>query len=238
MNIAVIEDSEKDQELLVALLKEFFARYNLTVQIDIYASSEAFMEAFEPEKYDLCFVDIFLPGMNGMQAAEKIYRLDPDCIILFLTCTDQFLGDGYRVRALRYLLKPISMEQLNEVLPECIEYISKGNKRLCVQIDRKDYEIPFDKIYYVTSSSRSEIHLKDAVYPMTSRKSFADTVAPLLADYRFITCSRGVVVNMAHVKRITKDRFLMENGDYVPISRRKFVTVNDCFMNFQFEHLF
>lgn len=237
MNIAIIDDSKADLEALLALLDEFFARYDFIPQIDTYASSEDFLSSFEPEKYDLCFIDIFLPGIDGMQAASQIYRLDPNCILLFLTCTDQFIGEGYRVRALRYFRKPISMTQLNDVLPECIEQISAAQKRLTVQVNRKNYEIPFSRIYYVTSSARTEIHLKDAVYPLTSRKSFADTVAPILSDYRFITCSRGIVVNMAHVRKITKDRFLMENGDFVPISRRQSQTVNDRFINFQFDYL-
>ena len=238
MNIAIIEDSKNDQAHLLALLDEFFDRYNIIPTIDTYTSSEDFLAAFEPEKYDLCFIDIFLPGMNGMQAAEKIYRLDRNCILLFVTHTGQFLADGYQVRALRYFIKPITMAHLNGVLPECIEQISGDNRRLTIQINWKDYEIPFRKIYYVASSSRTEIHLKNGVFPLPSRKSFSGVVAPLLADYRFITCSRGVVVNMAHVKNITKDHFIMENGDLVPISRRQFSTVKDHFINFQFEHLF
>lgn len=237
MNIAIIEDSKQDLSALLALLDELFVRYDFAPRIDTYVSSEDFLAAFEPEKYDLCFIDIFLPGMNGMETAEQIYQLDSGCLLIFLTCTDQYMSRGYHVRALRYLLKPVSMSQLNDILPECIEQATANQKRLTIQINRNDYDIPFSKIYYVTSSARTELHLKDAVYPLTSRTSFADTVAPLLTDYRFITCSRGIVVNMAHVKKITKDRFLMENGDFVPISRRQFQTANDSFMNFQFEHL-
>lgn len=237
MTIAIIDDCKADQTALLALLNEFFARYDFIPQIDTYTTAEDFLSSFEPEKYDLCFIDIFLPGINGMQTARQIYRLDPNCILLFLTCTDQLMGEGYRVRALRYFMKPISITQLNDVLSECIEQISATQKRLTIQVNRKYYEIPFSRIYYVTSSSKTEIHLKDGVYPLISRKSFSDTVAPLLSDYRFITCSRGIVVNMAHVRKITKDRFLMENGDFVPISRRQFHTVNDRFINFQFDHL-
>lgn len=237
MNIAIIEDSITDQETLLTLLNEFFTKYGFLPKIDTYLSSEDFLASFEPEKYDLCFIDIFLPGLNGMDTASRIYRMDRSCFLIFLSCTDQYMGEGYRVRALRYLLKPVTMNQLNEVLPECIEQTELNRKRLPVQINRKDFEIPFSKIYYVTSSTRTEVHLKNSVYPLASRNSFTKSVEPLLADYRFILCSRGIVVNMAYARKIEKDCFLMENGDLVPISRRQFSAVNDAFMNYQFEHL-
>lgn len=237
MNIAIIDDSESDRIELLTLLDQFFEKYDFSPETDVFSSAESFLAAFEKEKYDLCFIDIFLPGLNGMDTASEIYAADPDCILIFLSSSDQYISDGYRVKALRYLLKPISGSQLNDVLPECIEAAVLNHRRLPVNINRKDREIPFTKIYYISSSAKTEVHLKDIVYALTSRKSFFATVEPLLKDYRFITCSRGIVVNMAHVQKIDKDCFIMENGDRVPISRRQYVTVNDRFMDFQFEHL-
>mgnify|MGYP001633283288 FL=1 len=233
MNIAIIEDSKADSAVLLALLDQFFAKYDFTPGIDTYGDAENVLTAFEPGKYDLCFMDIHLPGMNGMDAARQIYKKDSNLKIIFLTCTNQYMADGYCVRALRYLLKPISMVQLNDFLPEYIEDFTQKTRRLTVQIYRKDYEISFSKIYYIKSSVKTEIHLKDNVYLSTARKSFSDIVAPLLTDSRFITCSRGIVVNMSHVVKITQDCFLMTNGAFVPISRRRFQSVRNSFINFQ-----
>ena len=71
MNIAIIEDSKADSAVLLALLDQFFAKYDFTPGIDTYGDAENFLTAFEPGKYDLCFMDIHLPGMNGMDAARQ-----------------------------------------------------------------------------------------------------------------------------------------------------------------------
>lgn len=237
MKIAIIDDSANDRSTLLTLLKTFFRKYDFKTDFLQFSSSEAFLSSFKPDMYDLCFMDIYMDGINGMDAARKVHGIDPELMIIFLSSSDQYMSEGYKVKALRYLLKPITMPQLNDVLPECIDHVVLRCRRLPVQISRKDREIPFSSILYVISADRPVIHLKNASFPLTSRQTFKETVAPLLEDYRFLTCSRGIVVNLSHVKRIDGDCFIMDNGDRVPISRRQFSTVNDRFIDFQFEHL-
>ncbi len=237
MKIAIIDDSANDRSTLLTLLKTFFEKYDFKTDFLQFSSAEAFLSSFKPDMYDLCFMDIYMDGINGMDAARKVHESDPDLMIIFLSSSDQYMSEGYKVKALRYLLKPIAMPQLNDVLPECIDHAVLRCRRLPVQIARKDREIPFSSILYVISAERPVIHLKNASFPLSSRQTFKETVAPLLEDYRYLTCSRGIVVNLSHVKRIDGDCFIMDNGDRVPISRRQFSAVNDRFIDFQFEHL-
>ena len=99
-------------------------------------------------------------------------------------------------------------------------------------------EIPYGKLLYIMSAGNSiELHFQDSLLNLSARHTFSQTVAPLLNDYRFLTCARGIVVNLAHVQDILKDGFLMDNGDTVPISRRLYPSVKDTYIDFQFEHL-
>lgn len=237
MRIAIVDDSVTDRAALVTLLKMFFQKMDFSADFREFDSAELFLAGLEPDLYDLCFMDIFLGEMNGMDAARQLYRIDPDCTVIFLSSSDQYIGEGYRVHALRYLLKPVTASQIQEVLPECVERAVLSLRRLTVQIGRKERVIPFSKILYVTSSDKIEIHLTNTAFILSARSTFAETTAPLLEDFRFVTCSRGIVVNMAHAVRIDKDCFVMDNGERIPISRRQFATVNDRFIDFQFEYL-
>ena len=85
-------------------------------------------------------------------------------------------------------------------------------------------------------TERENLPLISVIVPLEALP-FSKTVAPLLADERFLTCARGIVVNLAHVKDIQKDGFLMDNGEFVPISRRLYPSVKNTYIDFQFEHI-
>lgn len=237
MKIAIIDDSAADREALVTLLHMFFEKIVIQADVTEFSSAEQFLSVLEPEMFELCFMDIFMEGMNGMDASRQVHRLAPDCMLIFLSSSDQYIGEGYRVHALRYLLKPVTAEQIQEFLPECVERCTLSQRRLNVQIARKEREIPYSKILYVLSSVKTEIYLQHTSFTVSSRQTFSQITAPLLEDYRFVLCGRGVVVNMAHAMRIDGDCFIMDNGGRIPISRRQFASVQDQFIDFQFDYL-
>lgn len=163
MNIAIVEDLQEDALRLQMLLSDYIKRYDFTLKIAFFPSAEAFLSAVTPEQFDLCFMDVFMEGMNGVAAAEKLRSIDSNCLVIFLTSSPDYMQEGFRLRAWRYLLKPVTMPQLCEALPECVEQIQLSKRRLTVMVDRKKVEIPFSKIYYVATANRSiELHGRDA----------------------------------------------------------------------------
>mgnify|MGYP000688819055 CR=1 FL=1 len=146
--------------------------------------------------------------------------------------------EGYEIHALRYLLKPPQAEHVQAVLFECLKQSRKNQRRLTVSVGKKIHEIPYRNLLYIMSVGNNiEIHFQDSHLNLSARHTFSKTVAPLLADERFLTCARGIVVNLAHVKDIQKDGFLMDNGEFVPISRRLYPSVKNTYIDFQFEHI-
>lgn len=237
MNIVIIENEPEDLRLLRNTLLELFLKYREEPVITEFTGAEDFLQRFEPEIYDLCFMDIFLGEINGMDAARQIRRMDPNLPIVFLTTSREFVYEGYEVRALRYLLKPLKPEDLNPLLTQCVEQ-SRRSRKLSVPSGKKILDIPYHKIFYVMSAGNAtEIHLSDSYISISARHTFSGIVEPLLDDCRFISCSRGVVVNLSHAKDILKDCFLMSNGAHVPISRRQYSAAHDAYIDFQFDSL-
>lgn len=236
MNIAIVEDLQQDQELLIGLLKEYMKSYDFTLHIECFGSGEEFLEALEPERFDLCFMDIYMDGITGMETAERLRKKDPQCLVIFLTSSPDFMEAGFRVRAWRYLLKPVSMERISEAMPECIEQTELSGRRLEVAVGRQKVSLPFSKIYYVVTANRNiEIHGKDTAVTTNTHVTFERLTAPLRADYRFFCAGKGLVVNLQHVKRVEEDCAVMTNGDRLPVSRRKRSEVSAAFVQFQFE---
>lgn len=238
MNIAVIDDNQEERIFLCSLIKRAAGKLDISSSLIEYSSADTFLNTFEPELFDLCFMDIYMNGTNGMDAARQLRSLDTDCFVVFLTNSPDYVYEGYEVDALRYLLKPAKEETVLQILKLCAEHTERNRKRLLISINKKNMEIPYGKILYVISVGKSiELHLEEETLSLSARHTFSGTVAPLLNDPRFLTCGRGIVVNLHHVQELLKDSFLMKNGDRIPVSRRLYAAVSDTYMDYQFDHL-
>lgn len=238
LKISLVDDDFSDRKLLRSILADALQKAGITAEITEFESAEDYLSDFEPEHFDLCFLDIYMKKMDGMEAARRIRELDPDLAIVFLTSSADYVYEGYEVQALRYLTKPPVPEKVQAVIREFAGRTVLKNRRLSVSSGKQTYEIPYGKILYIMSVGNNiELHLKDTYIRLSARHTFAKTTEPLLHDFRFLSCSRGIVVNLAHVQDLEKDRFLMDNGELVPISRRQYAVVNDAYIDFQFEHM-
>lgn len=237
MKFAIVEDQIDDREHLLVLLKEYMSHLNMDCTYDCFESGEAFLAKLEPDIYDLCFMDIYMGEMDGVEAVERLRKIDPACLVMFLTSSDLHWEAGYRLGAKRYLKKPTSMEALEEAMPDCMELVRCAQRRLRVNVDRREMELPFSKIYYLSTAGRSvEIHGKSKTITASVQTTFDELAAPLLSDYRFLSIGRGLVVNMGFVTSVAKGTVLMENGDRLLASRSKANEVSDTVMRFQFQH--
>ena len=79
------------------------------------------------ERCQIVIMDISMPELNGVEAAEQIRRLDEDCEIIFLTAYDEFsyAKRAIAIHALDYLLKPCEEEELTAVMEEAVGRIQK-----------------------------------------------------------------------------------------------------------------
>lgn len=238
MHIAIVDDIAQDRKALIELLKQFFSSCCLPLKYDDFSDAESFLKQFSRDSYDLIFLDIFMPGMNGMDAARSLYQKDSGCRIIFLTTSPDYAIQGYEVRAFRYLIKPLNSAVLFPLLQECLQLSAQYRRRLSVYVNREPVEIPFSHIRYAATSGRNiELHLINQVMTLSSHQPFAQTLAPLLEDGRFVGCNRGIIVNLEHVDRLMKESFLMISGDHVPISRREYPQAKKRYFDFSFDQV-
>ena len=85
IKISLVDDDPEDRASLISLVQEIFQNKNITFSYAEFESAEDFLASYESGLYDLCFLDIFMKNMNGMDAAREIRKLDPDLAIVFLT---------------------------------------------------------------------------------------------------------------------------------------------------------
>ena len=97
MNIAIVDDSESDRQLLQELLIRYFDISGISITIYPFQSGELFLAGLSHHSFDLVFLDIFMDEITGMDAAHKLLEAGCDCTIIFLTSSREYALEGYEV---------------------------------------------------------------------------------------------------------------------------------------------
>ena len=112
MRIAIVDDLAAERALLKDRLEQQLHRRNVQADILEYESSEKFLEAARKAPFTAAFLDIYMNGMTGMEAAKELRKTDTDCLLVFTTTSTDHALEGFQVRALHYLVKPFTEEDI------------------------------------------------------------------------------------------------------------------------------
>ena len=105
LRCAIVEDSPRELEHLKECLARYSAERDIPLETTAFGDAASFLEHYRAD-YDIVFMDIELPGINGMEAAHRLREIDRQVILIFVTNMAQFAVKGYEVDALDYIIKP------------------------------------------------------------------------------------------------------------------------------------
>ena len=128
MNIAIVDDLPADSAYLCTLLEKYSTKNNIDISITTFLDGIEFLDSFEPNKFDVAFLDIYMPKITGIELAKQFFEKDPNCHIIFVTSSSDFAIESYDVNALYYVIKPISEEKLDIALKRCQKTLLTNNK--------------------------------------------------------------------------------------------------------------
>lgn len=211
--IAVIDDNPTDIEYVSSLVRTWTG----SVQIESFPSAESFLFTYAEDKaWDILLLDIEMGAMNGVELAKTIRRENETVQLVFITGFPDFIGEGYEVSALHYLMKPVSPEKLYAVLDRAAANLEKKEKQLRITHERQTDFVKVPEILYVEAQRQYVlIHTSGETYRM--KASLAEMEGEL--DEYFFKCQRSFIVNLRHVKRIQSTNVVLKDGTEVPISR-------------------
>ena len=125
MRIAIVDDLAAERALLKDRLEQQLHRRNVQADILEYESGETFLEAARKAPFTAAFLDIYMDGMTGMEAAKKLRKTNTDCLLVFTTTSTDHALEGFQVRALHYLVKPFTEADIDRIR-EIKSWISNG----------------------------------------------------------------------------------------------------------------
>lgn len=211
INVAVVEDNKQEQEILVGYLKKFSARF----EINVYDSAVNFLTNYVP-KYDIVFMDIDMPYLDGMSAAAKLRQVDDCTCLIFVTNLAQFAIRGYEVAAFDFIVKPLSYANFAMKLTRALNHIdTKAEKEILVHTNSGVVRVAVADILYVEIvAHKLTYHLVDRT--VESYGTLKD-VESLVDDKLFVRCNNCFLVNLRFVNAI-EDKHAVVGNDKLLIS--------------------
>lgn len=239
MRIAIVDDLSADSKRLRELIECWAREQGVPLVPDpaVFESGEELLADFVPDIYDVIFLDIYMSGMTGMEAARKIREQDEFCQLIFTTTTTEFAVDSYEVGAAFYLVKPFSKEKLEQALSRCGAGLLEQGQSVMVPGEAGSEPLLLHRITYTEYSGRCvEVHFIGGEKKAYSMRQ-ADFAELLLAYPYFCDCMRGVLVNLEQVESLAPDHFVLQDKTEVPISRLKYREVREKYLTFTYARM-
>ena len=233
LHIAVCDDERPVRESIVKALARYDKENSIDMEITEFASADSLLTSY-PQNVDLILLDIYMPGMDGMDAAKAIREFDPDVCIIFITTMYQRAIEGYKVRAFGFIRKPVSYEEFSHELGDAIRNIERAREKehyITVKSSGRSYRIPVSRIsfcevrgHYVSLCVDGEV--KEYRCPIRELEE-------QLGGYGFFRCHASYLVAADAIQEIRQADILLKDGNIVPISQRR----RKAFLNSLSEYL-
>lgn len=224
MNFAIVEDNVSNCQELKQCLKKWEQEHSVDLHIFCYKTGyELLSDNFQ--QMNLIFLDINLPDITGIEIAHRLRQDEYPGHIIFLTAFSEFVFEGYHVRALDYLLKPITMAELNR----CLSHLDFEISPLCytLQDGLNLIRIPFSTIIVFATQGHymDIITTEDTYHQRISLKTIKSDLPP-----DFVQCHRTLIVNINHVTKLDSHSICLINGNVYPVSRPYLKQIQNAFV--------
>ncbi len=215
--VAIVEDNENDIKILKNYIDKYSADENIKVDIYTFINGLDFLDEIK-ENYDVVFMDIEMPLMNGMETAKKLREMDETVSIIFTTSMVQYAVEGYEVGALDFMVKPITYYNFSKKIKRAFLNSRHNNdKNMILNKDGMFILLSVSDIYYIEKNHNNLIvHSAEGEF---KKRGSINQIIEEFAPYGFAVCTSGCLVNLKHIKEIRKDSLVIQGG-IIPISRR------------------
>lgn len=216
MRIAVCDDEEQYCMQMQSRIEAWY--HSLDVVVDTYLSGKDLLKRFDRQGYDLVFLDIEMPGMDGISLAKKLRERDEEIVLVFLTSHMEYALKGYGMNVLRYLTKPVREETLKEVLCYVMEKM-QSKRRLWLKTETGEEGVALSEIIYLEAQNQN-VSVVTAEQSYLIRYNLGDFERELRED-GFIRIHRGYLVSLGKVTGVQKNEVVLTGDIRLPLSRTR-----------------
>ena len=217
VRIAVVENELNVAQNDIVLLERYAKENSLSLETAIFQNGYEFLDT--EEEFDAVLMDIDMPGLNGMEVAEKLREKNKTIDIIFTTNLPQFAVDGYKVQALDFVIKPVTFPNLSFAMEKVVEKKRNiVNGSFFLRIGGFAKRINNEEVLYIEMVNHYIVLHETDMEPLRIRGSLK-MIEDLLNPEIFVKINSGIIINISKVSSFENGLVLMEDGSNLPLSR-------------------
>lgn len=230
MKILICDD---DKEIVYEInknLNQFFNHKKIHITVSTFNDGDSVVE--ENQVYDMAFIDIELPGINGLQVAKQLKKINSNIILFIVTSFQGYLDDAMDLKIFRYLLKPIDKNRFIKSMETAFELYKQNTQNIVIDDSGSYFSVFTSEILYITIEKRkTKIITKSHTY--LTNQPF-DYWKQQLSKYKYFSQPHySFIVNLNYVISFNKTEVKITDKQIsIPISRRYYKDFKHDFFDY------
>ncbi len=236
LQIALCDDNIDELSNMVQLIDLYRTSKHLSCEHAVFPNGFEMISALEKGKrFDIYCLDIIMPGFTGIDVAKEIRGFDKTAQILFFTSSPEFALESYSVKAINYILKPISKEKLFFTFDELLEQIKtkKEEDAVIVKSNAGIQKILISNLVFAEVIGRNVLYHLRSGKVIECTEPFSSVCDNLLKYGCFIKPHRSYLVNMQYVDTIENHQITLQTLSSVPVAQGKAREIKQQYLNYQ-----
>lgn len=226
IRVAICDDKKKIVDVMSSAVQRSFARHDVLAEVETFSAADQLWSEMREKSFDLLFLDIGLPRMDGITFGEKLRRKGDHTAIIFVSAREDQVFDTFKVQPFAFVRKINFLNDLTRAIDSWVAaYADRFHETFVVQNKNGIMNISIDSVIYVEGSGKTQIiHLADKDEPVSVYRSM-ETLEEELAEKGFIRIHKGILVNYRYIARIGVNEVETVGGESLPLSRRRAATI-------------
>ena len=208
-----------DETVMCGQLKELVSGKLSQWQEDftVVCYTNAMRLLFSPMDFNLIFLDVQMPGINGMSLARKLRQKGFEGVLIFVTVMREYMPEAFEVEAMDFLCKPIDPKRLEAALARSVRRLgTEAEDTLFIRTANWCRAVKIRDIYYCEVMDRKiYVHMKGDVIEYYGRMKDLEKQTA----FKLIRCHRSYLINPRYLSEYRCGFALLENGEKIPVAQ-------------------
>ncbi len=229
--IAVCDDEEFALSQISGAVKKEFEKSGMNVDITVFNEPKLLLELNRTSSFDVIFLDIDMPKLDGIETARIIKKQNPKSLIIFVTGKDELVYKSFEAHPFGFIRKTKLKEEISKVVGDIIKELSRNDYMLNFKIEGIYYKLIIDEIVYI--ESKGNYIIINTTDGLTYKyKDSINKKEIELSEQGFVRTHEKYLVNLKYIFKINKSSVTVIQNYDIPISRSRMNALKEGFLNY------
>ena len=234
IRIAIVDDEEIILKSIRKKTEDLLNELKVDFEIYDYTDGTILLKEFKNVRFDIVFLDIEMPGISGLEIAQRIRDEEENVDIIFITNKDDLVYDSIKFAPFRFIRKFRFETEISEALNKYICKYDKNNLMYVFSTLYGKKQVPVMQIKYIeVKSHKLHIHKINEIFTVSGN---LNDIEEIFNQYGFMKIHQSYLVNYRFIKLIKRTSVILDDGTELPLSSGRFEQIQICYMRLSREN--